>query len=152
MITSDFSAYAVRVDMHMHRPVSASDIRSRVEGLMTDITLACLQAGADLIGHIKCIVETDGRGFLAVSVTTHDGKAMSRGELEEGIDEMDIIINVLLYGLSRKVIQEIVDPLALREMSFPGAHVRIEDLEKAHDHDHEHHDHDNEEHHDHGHD
>jgi ABC-type Zn2+ transport system substrate-binding protein/surface adhesin len=74
---------------------------------------------------------------------------MSRGQLDEGIKEMDIIINVLLYGLTRKKIQEIVDPLALSEMAFPGAHAHVEDLEKAHDHDHDHdheHDHDHDHH------
>jgi hypothetical protein len=150
MITPDFSAYAVKVDIHLHKKVPPSEIKSKVEGLMTKITLKCLEAGADLIGHIKCIVETEGKGFLAVSVTTHDGKPMSRGELDQGIEEMDIIINVLLYGLSRKKIQDIVDPLALKELAFPGSHAHVEDLEKAqhdvihihdhgHDHEHEHH-------------
>jgi hypothetical protein len=148
MITPDFAAYAVKVDVHFHRPVGSADIQTRVEDLMSKIALGCLKAGADLIGHIKCIVETEGRGFFAVSVTTHDGKAMSKGHLEEGIDEMDIIVNVLLYGLSRKAIQEIVDPLALTEMAFPGAHVDVEDLEKAHEHQHGH---DHEHHHDHEH-
>jgi hypothetical protein len=142
MISSDFAAYAVKVDVHLHKPVSSVDIRSRVEGLMSRIALDCLRSGADLIGHIKCIVETEGQGFLAVSVTTHDGKPMSKGHLDEGIKRMDIIINVLLYGLSRKKIQDIVDPLALRELAFPGAEVEVEDLEKPHDHDHDHeHDH-----------
>jgi hypothetical protein len=150
MITPDFAAYAVKVDVHFHDPVGSADIQARVEGLMSRIALDCLKAGADLIGHIKCIVETEGRGFFAVSVTTHDGKPMSKGHLEEGIDEMDIIVNVLLYGLSRKAIQEIVDPLALKEMAFPGAHVEVEDLEKSHDHEHEHehhHGHDHDHHH-----
>jgi hypothetical protein len=149
MITSDFSAYAVKIDVHLHDPVPSDEIRNRVEGLMTRIALDCLTAGADLIGHIKCIVETSGKGFLAVSVTTHDGKPHSKGRLDEGIKEMDIIVNVLLYGLSRKGIQDLVDPLALKEMAFPGATVEVEDLEKAHEHDHEHecaHDHDEHEH------
>lgn len=143
MITPDFSAYAAKVDVHFHQTVSPSDIQGKVEKLMTKIALSCLEAGADLIGHIKCIVETEGKGFLAISVTTHDGKPMSKGQLGEGIEEMDIIINVLLYGLSRRKIQEIVDPLVLKELRFTGAHVKVEDLEKPseggvihiHDHD-----------------
>lgn len=151
MITADFAAYAVKIDVHFHTPVPSTVIRTRVEGLMSKIALDCLKAGADLIGHIKCIVETSGQGFLAVSVTNHDGIPMSRGQLDEGIREMDIIVNVLLYGLSRKKIQDLVDPLALKEMAFPGAVVHLEGLEKAHDdeRDHEHecgHDHDDHEH------
>jgi hypothetical protein len=145
MITPDFAAYAVKIEVHFPREVPSATIQARVEGLMSKITLDCLKAGADLIGHIKCIVETSGQGFLAVSVTNHDGIPMSKGRLDEGIKEMDIIVNVLLYGLSRKKIQDLVDPLALKELAFPGAVVNLEDLEKAHEHDHEHecdHDHD----------
>jgi hypothetical protein len=151
MITPDFSAYAAKIDVHFHKPVAPSDIQARVEELMTRITLSCLEAGADLIGHIKCIVETDGKGFLIVSVTTHDGKPMSKGHLEQGIERMDIIINVLLYGLSRKKIQDIVDPLALKGLKFPGAHLTVEDLEKPHQPGMIHiHDHDGEHDHNHG--
>ncbi len=151
MITPDFAAYAVKIDVHLPTPVPSAVIRTRVEGLMSRIALDCLRAGADLIGHIKCIVETSGRGFLAVSVTNHDGIPMSRGQLDEGIEEMTIIVNVLLYGLSRKKIQDLVDPLALKEMAFPGAVVKLEDLEKAHEHEHDHehecdHDHDDHDH------
>jgi hypothetical protein len=138
MITSDFAAYAVRIDVHFQKPVPSGDIQARVEGLMTKIALGCLQAGADLIGHIKCIVETSGQGFLAVSVTNHEGVPMSKGHLDEGIRELDIVVNVLLYGLSRGKIQDLVDPLALKEMAFPGAVVTVEDLEKAHAHEHDH--------------
>ncbi len=93
MITSDFAAYAVKIDVHFERPVPSAEIQTQVEGLMTKITMGCLKAGADLIGHIKCIVETSGHGFLAVSVTNHDGIPMSKGQLDEGIKEMDVIVN-----------------------------------------------------------
>jgi hypothetical protein len=151
MITSDFAAYAVKIDVHFQRPVPAAEIQAQVEGLMTKITLGCLKAGAGLIGHIKCIVETPGQGFLAISVTNHEGVPMTKGQLEEGIGEMDVIINVLLYGLSRRKIQDLVDPLARKGMTFPGAVVEVEDLEKApgHEHDHEHeceHDHEDHDH------
>lgn len=150
MITPDFSAYAVKVDVHFHGGVGPREIQARVEGLMSKIAIECVKAGAVLIGHIKCVVETPGKGFLAVSVTDADGKPYSRGGLEEGIKEMDVIVNVLLYGLPRQRIQELVDALAKKELSFPGAEIDVEDLEKAHDHEHEHgHDHDHDHEHEH---
>lgn len=144
MITPDFAAYAVGADVHLHDGIAPAELTRRIEGLLTKIAVECAGAGADLIGHIKCIVETDGKGFLAVSVVDPSGRPQTKGHLEDGIEEMDIIINVLLYGLKRSKIQEIVDPLVRRELSVPGAHLTLEDLEKGHDHahcddDHEHH-------------
>jgi hypothetical protein len=151
MITPDFAAYAVGADVHLHDGASSAELTRRIESLLTKIALECVNAGADLIGHIKCIVETDGKGFLAVSVVDASGAPHTRGHLEEGIGEMDVIVNVLLYGLKRSRIQEIVDPLVRQELSLPGGHLTMEDLEKEHHHEHgDDHDHDHE--HDHKHD
>ena len=150
MITPDFAAYAVGADVHLHDSAPPAELARRIEGLLTKIALECVKAGADLIGHIKCIVETDGKGFLAISVVDASGAPHTRGKLEEGIEEMDVIINVLLYGLKRSRIQEIVDPLVRQELSIPGAHLTLEDLEK-HEHAHGDHDHDHEHGHEHDH-
>jgi hypothetical protein len=139
MITSDFSAYAVKVDAHYRRPIRGKDLRAAVEDLMSKITLGCVNEGAGLIGHIKCIVETPGKGYLVVSITDSNGKPHSRGELLDDIDKMELIINVLLYGLDRKRIQGIVDSLALRELKVDGVKLEVEDLEKhADNHEHKH--------------
>lgn len=135
MITDDFAAYALGINVRLTRPITPAEIRTRVEELLMLIAQACDRAGATLIGHVKCVVETEGKGFLGVSVTEPNGKATSRGELQEGIAAMDITVNVLLYGLSRNRIQEIVDPLALQKLTFPGAEIELEDLaEHRHDH------------------
>ncbi|MBI0583244.1 MAG: hypothetical protein ISF22_03350 [Methanomassiliicoccus sp.] len=150
MITPDFAAYAIGIDVHFHRAVSVADLTGKVEGLLSRIASECVTAGAYLIGHIKCVVETDDKGYLAVSVVDAARPPQKRGGLEEGFGEADIIVNVLLYGLSRSRIQEIVDPLVHEMLSFPGAHLHIEDLEKEHQHeDHGDHDHEHGHHHDH---
>lgn len=136
MITEDFAAYAVGADVHLHNGMSSAEITHRIEGLMTKIARGCVDAGAGLIGHIKCIVETEDKGFLAVSVVDASGQPHTRGQLQEGIKEMDVIVNVLLYGLKRSRIQEIVDPLVRQELSIPGGHLTLEDLEKEHHHEH----------------
>lgn len=147
MLTPDFAAYAVGIEVRLSRPITPAEIRSRVESLLTLIAQECDRAGATLIGHIKCVVETDGKGFMAVSVLDPTGKPTTRGELQEGITDIDIILNVLLYGLTRSRVQELVDPLALRYLAFPEAEIELEDLEKGH---HEH-THDGHEDHDHNH-
>jgi hypothetical protein len=141
MITPDFAAYAIRVEIHFHHWVASATIQKTVEGLLAKIAANCADAGAYLIGHIKCVAESKEKGMLAVSVVDASSVPHSRGHLEEGIEEMDLIINVLLYGLARRAIQDVVVPLAQKELSFPGSHLHFEDLDEVHEHkdEHDHH-------------
>ncbi len=136
MITSDFSAYAVRAIVHLPAPVMPEQVRVRLVDLMNSIASECERAGATLIGHIKCVLDAGENGFLAVSVTDASGNATVRGEIKNGIGELNIVFNVLLYGLTRSRVQEIVDPLVKMRMSFEGARIKLEDLEKEHQHEH----------------
>lgn len=130
MITPDFSAYAVNAELRSDRPMQAAELEAAVEGLLSHIAQACGAAGAVLIGHIKCVLETPQQGFLASSVLEPQGKPMSRGELRDGMTEAEVLINVLLYGLTREQVRGIVNPLAERELSLPGVRVKIRDLEE----------------------
>lgn len=130
MITSDFVAYALRVSVVSASPVSPELVRDRLVALMNAIASECDKAGSTLIGHIKCVLDAGDKGFLAVSTTDASGHATVRGELKEGVNELNVIINVLLYGLARIRVQGIVDPLAREFMAFDGAQVHLEDLDK----------------------
>lgn len=142
MITSDFSAYAVKIEVHLHEAVLSTRLQSRIESLLSSIARECMAAGATLIGHIKCLASTAGHGFLAVSVVEEKTPPRSRGGLDEGIDELSIVVNVLLYGLSRAQVEEIVERRTRYELDIPGAHIHLNDLDDHHHdagHDHKHH-------------
>lgn len=133
MITSDFVAYSLRASVTSTSPAAPDLVRDRLVALMNAIALECDKAGATLIGHIKCVLDAGNKGFLAVSTTDASGRATVRGEMKEGVNELNVIINVLLYGLARIKVQEIVDPLVREHMTFDGAKVHLEDLDKTHE-------------------
>lgn len=144
MITSDFSAYAVKIDVHLHERVPSNLLQSRIESLLSSIAKECMAAGATLIGHIKCLANTANHGFLAVSVVDERSGPRSRGCLEDGVEEIEIVLNVLLYGLSRDKVEDIVERTSQVGLAIPGAHVHLTELDEDHHgsgHDHEHHDH-----------
>jgi hypothetical protein len=145
MITSDFSAYAVKMEVHLQESVLSAMLHSRIESLLSTIAKECMAAGATLIGHIKCLASTADHGFLAVSVVDERGAPRSRGGLEDGIEEIEIVLNVLLYGLSRDMVEEIVKRTTQQELDIPGAHIHLTELDGDHQgggHHHEHHAHD----------
>ncbi len=143
MIIEDFAAYAARVHIAFSTPVLPEAIQEMMESFMSGVAMDCLEAGTRLIGHIKSMVES-GDTLITYSVTEHDAKVRSRGRFESPQTKVDVIINVLQYGLVKDELERIVTECSRR--SFPGSRsIIVEDLEAEED------DHDHTEHHDHTH-
>jgi hypothetical protein len=149
MITDDFVAYAGKVHARFDQAKGADEIRSLVSRTISTVAQECMKEGASLIGHIKCIAEEDSGKFIACSVVSADSEAMCRGELDGGSKGLNIILNVLLYGLDKQKVERIVVRSAHSVIKGKGVHIEFEDLEfKDHEHcegEHEHgHDHEDE--------
>jgi hypothetical protein len=127
MITEDFAAYAARLRLEFPAPIAPEQMQGMLESFMSGVAMDCLEAGTRLIGHIKSVVES-GDTLIACSVTDHDAKVRCRGRFETPQFRIDLIINVLQYGLGKKELVRIVAECGRR--SFPGnISLSIEDLE-----------------------
>lgn len=129
MMAPDFAAHAAKVHVHYPKPIPEAQLRSYIESLMSRITLDCVERGTRLIGHVKCIAEVDKETYLACSVVGHDGKARCSGGLGGPNDRLDLVINVLQYGLQKNVLEEIVRIESLKGFGAE-AQVSIEDIGK----------------------
>ncbi|MGD1061172.1 MAG: hypothetical protein ABR879_06920, partial [Methanomassiliicoccales archaeon] len=87
------------------------------------------KAGSRLIGHIKCIAEDEGGKFIACSVVSHEIPATCRGELTSASRSLDLVVNVLIYGLDKEKVEGIVVKESLRVFRPAGGEVRFENLE-----------------------
>lgn len=150
MITDDFVAYAGRVHARFDKPRMPDEIRALVSDTISAVAKGCMKEGASLIGHIKCIAEVDSGKYIACSVVSAESEAMCRGELDGPSGRLDIILNVLIYGLDKKRIEGIVTKSARSAFKGKGISLEFEDLEhEEHDHcddGHEEHDHEGHEH------
>jgi len=127
MITEDFAAYAARVRLGFPTPLPPEKAQEMLEAFMGGVAMDCLEAGTRLIGHIKSVVE-NGESLIACSVTDHDARVRCRGRFESPQNRVDVIINVLQYGLAKKELVRIVAECAKR--SFVGySTFSVEDLE-----------------------
>jgi hypothetical protein len=143
MTSNDFAAYAARLHIAFPTPVPPERMLDMLESFMGGVALDCLEAGTTLIGHIKCLAEA-GDDPVTCSITEHSAKVRSRGSFENPEDHLEVLINILQYGLVKEEMEHIVTERG--ERSFPGRDtVEIEDLEaeceEEHDHDHDHLDH-----------
>jgi hypothetical protein len=129
MITEDFTAYAGRIKVLYANPQKADDLKRVVSETMSKIAVGCVEAGTSLIGHIKCVAEVESGRYVACSVVTHDGAATCRGDLSDGSKSLSLVLNVLLYGLDKEKVEDIVIRMARDELGKNGGHVTLEDLE-----------------------
>jgi len=130
MITEDFAAYAARLRITFPAPLPPEDLQAMLEKFMKGVAMDCLEAGTRLIGHIKSMVE-GGDSLITCSVTDHDARVRCRGHFESPQNAVDIIVNVLQYGLVKKDMVRIVAECGKR--SFPGhLALAIEDLDIEH--------------------
>ena len=127
MITEDFAAYAARLRIGFPSAIPANEVQGMLESFMSGLAMDCLEAGTRLIGHIKCMVES-GDEIIACSVTDHDARVRCRGRFETPRKEVDIIVNVLQYGLKKKDMVRIVAECGKRSF-VSSVSMSIEDLE-----------------------
>lgn len=146
MLTPDFSAYAARVLIVAKIPKTGVEVEDLIRGVMSECVLECVDAGATLIGHAKCIAESDNGNFMACSITSNDGKIRCRGVLRGEIRKVSLVINILLYGLRRTEIEGIFRTVLQERIGSNEYAVHIEDTDV---HEHEHHEENHEHSHDH---
>jgi hypothetical protein len=132
MMAEDFSASAAKIHVTFHRLVEPAEMQKMVESLMTRIALDCVKAGTRLIGHIKCIAEVEAGKYIACSVTTPDGKPRCSSSFGVPSDKLEIVVNVLQYGLDKQSLEDIVEKAAITGFG-DVIKVTVEDLD-----DHEH--------------
>ena len=129
MMAADFSAHAAKVHVHFTGQMTEDQLRKLVESLMSKVALNCVARGTRLIGHVKCIAEVEKEKYLACSVVGHDGKARCSGGLGRPSDRLDLIINVLQYGLRTSDLEEIVRMESMRGFG-DSAQVSVETIGK----------------------
>ncbi len=146
MITDDFVAYAGKVHARFDSPKDPDELRSLVSRTISLVAKECMNDGARLIGHIKCIAEVDSGKYIACSVVSAENDAVCRGELEGSSKTLNLILNVLIYGLEKSKVEAIVVSSSRKVFKGNGTHVEFEDLEfeghehceEGHGHDHDH--------------
>ena len=64
--------------------------------------------GKSVIGHIKALATFTDHNYLRISVVAANIPANIEGQVPKDCIELELTVNVLIYGLKRTVIQQIV--------------------------------------------
>ncbi len=104
----ELEPYAVSLRLDAHEPLQSP--QHLVAGLLEDIARRCEDAGASVIGHIKCHAKLAGHAFSCSLTTRHTGAlchGAGSGALAAG-GALDLDLAVLVYGLPSAAVEEAV--------------------------------------------
>lgn len=90
--------------------------------LLEEVAVACVDAGASVIGHLKCFLRT-GDGPLRCNLTSVEGGARCEGGGERLLpagSEAELELAVLVYGLPAATIDGLVGGALERLLSPAG--------------------------------
>jgi hypothetical protein len=95
------------VIQHWHLPDADGLWESILGEYLQGIAQHCNSAGKCVIGHIKALSTFSHQRYLRVSVVAANVPATLEGEVPAGCTELELTLNVLVYGLERTAIEQI---------------------------------------------
>jgi hypothetical protein len=88
----------------------------------------CHETGTCVIGHIKALAVFPDGGYLRVSVVSPTLPAGIEGGVPEGCTELVLTLNVIVYGMSRNLLEQITTETAAHLADRWGGRVIIEPI------------------------
>ncbi len=96
----------------------------------------CAASGPAVIGHIKALALFPGGGYVRVSAVAPDIPASVEGKTPSGCTELELTLNVLVYGLERAAIERITRETSAEMAERWKGSVSLESLSQAGQHAH----------------
>ncbi len=109
--------FAVQQRWQLAAPQSGSWWQNLLSKYIARLASACAshEAGPErepLIGHIKLLALFPDHGYLRISAVSPVHPVTCTGHVPDGLTELSLTLNVLVYGLRRNVLQKLTDDVA----------------------------------------
>ncbi len=107
-----------------HLPEAGNSWEVMLGEYLQKIATRCISTDRCVIGHIKALATFSDRSFLRVSVVDARFPATTEGNAPRGCTELELTLNVLVYGLKRMEIERITREVAEETAALWGGSVR----------------------------
>ena len=104
--------YAVQQRWRMPAPLAGRDWQTLLAAYLAALARACAAAGPVVIGHIKALALFSDGGYLRVSAVSAVHPPTTDGRAPDGLAELSLTLNVLVYGLARDVLSGLTRDMA----------------------------------------
>jgi hypothetical protein len=99
------NSYGLGCSVTGKKAITAEVLRKFAAELMITVAQSCIDSGAKDIGHIKAFIEHDN-GFLHANTVGDPDDVTVEGRDGEPINHFELVINSVLYGLSKEAVKD----------------------------------------------
>jgi hypothetical protein len=100
------------VVQHWHLPSADGHWETILTEYLQTLAQRGAASGKTVVGHIKALALFSGGRYLRVSVVAPHLPASREGQVPAGCAELDLTLNVLIYGLDRAALERITHTAA----------------------------------------
>jgi hypothetical protein len=99
-----FEPYSTTI--HFHVPVHFDRWQEVLPEFIHTLAQKCTRIGT-VIGHIKALSLLDNQGFIRLSAVDRNHPVSLEGKVPTDCQQLDLSINILVFGLSHEIIEQI---------------------------------------------
>jgi hypothetical protein len=116
------TACARKWHLRFDEAIPPIELKSRTAFLLSELAGGLEANGGRLIGHVKGLIDADEKGHLLFSLTSFEMGARFKGEIVGGVTEAVLTINLIVYGIDEKIVEEMLEEAFTRH--FDGNRSR----------------------------
>lgn len=133
MTEINLEPFAAKISLTTTEPIGSDQWSGSVLALLQGIGDGCNSAGSCLVGHVKCLATFDNGEFIRASLVDPARPPELEGRVPDDVKAIDLILNVLVYGMKRSRIATMVRNL-LSGPAFVSMSFEVIPLEQTHEH------------------
>lgn len=108
----ELGKYAIELELMPKDGISKDRIKEFIDEVMRKPTLACLENGADIIGHVKSMLIVGDKGSIMSSIVDENRPTKMTDAVEvDVIDDAILVLHIIVHGLWDDKIRELTLPL-----------------------------------------
>ena len=108
----ELGKYAIELELMPEDGISKEKIKEFIDEVMRKPTLACLENGADIIGHVKSMLIVGDKGSIMSSIVDENRPTKMTDAVEvDVIDDAILVLHIIVHGLWDDKIRELTLPL-----------------------------------------
>ena len=114
------------VSQRWHLPQADGKWEALLGEYLETLARRCDETGTCVIGHIKALALFPGGGYVQVSVVSPALPANVNGNVPAGCTELELALNVIVYGLARDLVERVTRETAVHLADQWQGEVTIE--------------------------
>ena len=122
----ELGKYALELELISKDGISKDDMKKFIDEIMREPTIACLENGADIIGHIKSFLIVGDDGSIMSSIVDERKPIKMKDALEvDTIKDSILVLHYIVHGIWDDKIRELVLPFLPKICSKWGLEYKI---------------------------